>query len=342
MPPSLETAGSPHGYEDRKTGLVVFGVLTILMGILCALLVPFMFLGQSMAPQGSVGSSAHTILPAAMMYFGIAVVLIWLGIGSTMARRWARALLLVLSWSWLVFGSIAMVCMIFMFPEIVARAHGGPQPAGQPTPPPELTSALMVVILLFMAVIYVVIPGIWVLFYRSRHVKATCETHDPVERWTDRTPLAVLALCVWLPFTSLSMLMVVVAYNSVVPFFGVFLTKSLGTAVYVLAAAIFAYSTWAIYKLRWSGWWLVMITLCLFASSTFITYSRHEVDELYVLMGYSPQELAQIHQFSFLNGKTLSWSTLYGLVPFVVYLLYLRRYFPGGKTNASATTSDAQ
>ena len=37
-------------------------------------------------------------------------------------------------------------------------------------------------------VIYIVIPGVAVLFYRSPHVKHTCEVRDPVERWTDRCP----------------------------------------------------------------------------------------------------------------------------------------------------------
>jgi hypothetical protein len=342
MDPSLEMADSPHGYEDRKTSLVVFGVLTLIIGLICGLFVPLMIVGQSMAPQGSAGSTSHTILPATMLYLGLAVVFIWLGIGSMMARRWARALLLVLSASWLAIGVFSMGFMIFLLPKIMASINAAQHPAGQPAMPPEMTSVFMVMMLLFMAVIYVVIPGAWVLFYRSRHVKATCEALDPVVRWTDRAPLPVIAMCLWLAVTSASMVLMVVAYKGVIPFFGLFVAGLPGAVLYILAAVIFAYSARQIYMLRWSGWWLVLTCVSLFAVSAFMTYSHHTIDELYELMGYSDQELAQIRQFNFLKGDTLRWASLCGMIPFVGYLLYLRRYFPGGKADASGATGDSQ
>lgn len=338
MPPSPETTGFPSGYTDRKVGLIVFGVLTVLMGLLCALFVPLMFLGQSMAPQGSPGTTAHTILPAALMYLGLAVVFIWLGIGSIMAQRWARALLLVLNASWLVMGIFSMGMMIFLLPKITAGINAASHPPGQASPPPEMTSVVTTIMLIMMAVIYVVIPGVWVLFYRSRHVKATCEALDPVERWTDRTPLPVLAMCLWLPLTAAMMIMVAVAYKGVLPFFGTFLSGPSGTAICLGVAAAFAYATWAMYKLRWIGWWIVLIGMCFFAVSAFLTYSRHSIDELYLLAGYSEQELTHLRQFNFFEGNTLSWITLFSMVPFVGYLLYLRRYFPGGRMNDNETT----
>jgi len=40
-----------------------------------------------------------------LFYALLAVLFVWLGIGSIMARRWARALVLVSSWFWLVGAS---------------------------------------------------------------------------------------------------------------------------------------------------------------------------------------------------------------------------------------------
>src|SRR2546423_12501878 len=105
MLPPADTVGAPNGFRDRKAGLVVFGILTALMGCLCALLVPVMFFGQAMAATKGAGMGVHTMLPAAVMYGVIATIFIWLGIGSIMARRWARALLLILAWSWLIIGT---------------------------------------------------------------------------------------------------------------------------------------------------------------------------------------------------------------------------------------------
>jgi hypothetical protein len=284
----------------------------------------------------------HTILPAAMMYLGIAVVFIWLGIGSIMARRWARALLLVLSASWLVMGIISMGMMIFLLPKITASINAAPHPAGQAAPPPEMGAIFTTIMLIIMGVIYIVIPGVLFLFYRSQHVKATCEALDPQVRWTDGTPLPVLAICLWLPFTSAVLVMMALAYHGVLPFFGSFLSGPSGAVVYLVMAGVFAYATWAMYHLRWIGWWLVTVSMCLFAISAFLTYSRHNIDEVYVLMGYSDAELAQLRQFNFFQGKTMSWMTLVSMTPFLGYLLFLRRYFPSGKADAHSSLADSQ
>ena len=327
MLPPTEMVDNSSGFKDRKAGLVVFGILTVLMGGFCALMVPLMLFGQAMATKQGSPMGAHTILPAAMMYGGIAVLFIWLGIGSIMARRWARALLLVLSWSWLVIGVISVGVMAFVLPKAMESAAAF-QPAGQPQPSPAASPIFMWIMMFFLTIIYVVVPGVWVLFYRSRHVKATCEAHDPAPCWTDRSPLPVIAVSLWLAFSCATMLMMAVAFKGVIPIFGTFVAGPLGSALYVLVALVFGYSVWALYKLRWSGWWLIVAAICLFSVSAFITYSRHDISELYVLMGYSEQELAMIRQFTFLKGNTMAWCTLGGMVPFLGYLLYLRRYLP--------------
>lgn len=329
MDPSSETPGIPRGYQDRKAGLVVFGILTLLFGLLFALFAPLMLLTQSMASANSPAPHMqHAILPAVLMYAVLAVVFIWLGIGSILARRWARALLLVLSSSGLAVGILAMGMMFFMFPQMSARMHNLPATAGQPAPPPEMGAAILGFMMVILLVIYVIIPGVWVLFYRSPHVKATCEALDPVERWTDRAPLPVIAASLWMACMSAAMLLMAPLYNGVIPAFGVFLSGPVGIAVCIIMAVLFGYCAWALYKLKWSGWWIVVAIMCIATVSVFLTYSRHDISELYALMGYSGEELAQIQKFNFLNGKTLAWQTLGGMVPTLGFLLFLRRYFP--------------
>ena len=88
--------------------------------------------------------------------------------------------------------------------------------------------------------------------------------------------------------------------------------------------------------------WVVTVGISLFAISAFLTYSRHSIDEVYVLMGYSEAELAQLRQFNFFQGKTMSWMTLVSMTPFLGYLLFLRRYFPSGKADAHSNLADSQ
>ncbi|MDR3404013.1 MAG: hypothetical protein P4L99_16065 [Chthoniobacter sp.] len=334
MPTPTETVDASSGFQDRKTGLVVFGILTALMGGLCALLIPLIFFSQSMAARSGVPQNTQVLWSVVPIYGGLAVMLIWLGIGSMMARRWARALLLILSWTGLIIGVISIVFMAFAMPQILASTHA----AGQPELSASANSIVMVVMMIVMGVIYVVLPGTWLLFYRSRHVKATCEAYDPVARWTDRCPLPVIAVCLWLGFSSASMLLMAALYKGVFPLFGNFVVGPLGSVIYILTALLWGYCAWAFYKLEQRGWWIVVVTLCLFAMSAFLTYSRHDPLELYTLMGYPEQQIAQIQKLGFLKGQTMAWFSLGAMVPFLGYLIYLRRFFP----RPGSSTEDLQ
>jgi hypothetical protein len=161
-------------FKDRRGGLICFGILMIVIGCVCALFVPLMFLGQMMSVKAIGGAPNYSMMaPGAVMYAMLAVAFVWLGIGSIMARRWARALLLVLSWIWLVSGIFVIVFMAFFLPAILAN-----QPPGGYQLPEAARVVTMIVMLGFMGVTLVVLPTVLVLFYRSPHVKATCEARD--------------------------------------------------------------------------------------------------------------------------------------------------------------------
>jgi len=319
----------PVAFKDRKAGLIVFGVLTLLAGCLSASFVPLTILAQSMTATHGGELNYYTTIPAVVLYGSAAIALIWLGIGSILTRRWARALLLIASWSALFIGSISAGMMAFMvrrFPELMRAAK---QP-GQPELPPGMDTVVIVIIVATCLFLYVFIPLIWVLFYGSRHVKATCEVRDPVIRWTDRCPLPVLAVSLWLVLGILMMLTVPVAYHGVFPFLGMFLTGVPGSLLNLVMAALWAYCAWAFYKLDWRGWWILIVALIVFAVSGTITYSRHDIIELYRLIGYPEKQIELIQKVSFVTRDLIVWGTLVSFVPVFGYLLYVRRFFPRG------------
>ncbi len=85
-------------YKDRGTGLVVFGVFQIILGLLAALMVPFVVLGAFMsrlAPGGAMRPGQ--VLSGVVTYAFASAALIGLGIGSVQMKRWGRALTLVTS-----------------------------------------------------------------------------------------------------------------------------------------------------------------------------------------------------------------------------------------------------
>jgi len=318
-PPSID-------YKDRSSGLIVFGVLTILLGCACALFVPLMLFSQIMTVRATdTPLNLSALLPAMSLYVVLAVALVCLGIGSIKAQRWARALLLIVSWSWLVMGMVMLIAMAFLMPKMLANVAATGS-AGHP-PIPGFMTTVIIVTLGFFGVFFVMVPGIGAFFYSSRHVKATCEARNPAVCWTDGCPLPVLACSLWLAFGAAMMLILPLTSHSVMPFFGIFLTGVLGTLSYLTVAAIWGYAAWALYELQGWGWWLITIGLCLYLASTLITFSRHDVVEMYRLMGYPEAQIQLLQRSNLLAGSGMMWMMVFCMVPWLAYLIFIKRYF---------------
>jgi hypothetical protein len=322
--PPVETTALP--FKDRSVGLIVFGSLTIVLGCLTGLLVPVMLVGQAAAARNTNGPHANfsVILPAIFIYGVLAVALVWLGIGSIMARRWARALLLIFSWSWLVMGVFMVIVMAFVIPKMLAGISGAPDTNHQL--PASTMAGVMLVIFLVFGVLFVILPAVWTFFYNSCHVKATCETRDPEMRWTDACPLPVLGLCLWLLFSVPWMLFMPLTGHAVIPCFGIFVTGLPGALFYLAIAALWSYAAWLLYQLDLLGWWLILIALVLFTVSSLLTYAQHDVTEMYQLMGYPHAQIREMQRLGLLTGNRMIWLTLFSMLPFLGYLFFIKKY----------------
>lgn len=315
-------------HKDRSTGLLIFGVLTIALGCLAGLMALFMLAGQAMAAKTTQApTSFAAILPAIAVYGVLAAALICLGIGSIQARRWARALLLIFSWSWVFIGVMTTVMLGFIMPKAMANVAAAQQSAGHPGLPPAALNAVLVVMVVFCCLFMVFLPAVWICFYGSRHVKATCEARDPLPRWTDACPLPVLALCLWLLFSVPMMLLMPIACHGVLPCFGIFLSGLPGTLLCLALAALWSYCAWLIYHLKPQGWWLILIALLVFGASSLVTFARHDLLEMYQLMGYPQVQIDQLQQSGLLTGNRMSWLMLFSFLPFIGYLLFIKKYF---------------
>jgi hypothetical protein len=315
-------------YKDRSTGLTIFGILTLLLGGLCGLLILLMLVGQMAAARANPPpANFATILPVIILYGGLAVALVWLGIGSILARRWARALLLIFSWSWLIVGLIAMASMAYVMPQVLAQQSAADATPNHPAMPAAAMGVVMVFMFLFMGIFFILLPLVWICFYKNPHVKATCEARDAVIRWTDACPLPVLALCLWLLFGVPMLLLMPIVGHGVMPFFGMFLTGLPGSLLCLVMAALWTYAAWLLYKLDVRGWWLILIVFLVITVSTLVTYARHDIIEVYHLMGYPEAQIEQIQKTGLLRGHRMNWLTLFFMLPFLVYTLFIKKYF---------------
>lgn len=326
LTPPVAAAPLPD-YKDRSTGLFIFGLLTLLLGCLSGLLVPLMLFGQMMAAQAPDAPPVNhaAMAPGIAVYGVLGVALVWLGIGSIKARRWARALLLIFSWSWLIMGVCMTVIMPFVMSKAMANLPANAK-AGQPSLPPAAITGMIIVMTLVFFVLFVVVPAVWVFFYNSRHVKATCEARDPVKRWTDACPLPVLGFCLWTWFAAPMMLVTALTGKAVMPCFGVFVAGLPGALFCLVIAAVWSWAGWWLYRLDARGWWLILVAMALFMVSALLTYAHHDLIEMYRLQGMSQAQIDQIQKLGFFTSYHLAWFTTLFTAPFLGYLLFIKKY----------------
>ncbi len=321
-----ETAhATTQPYYDRSTGLKIFGILTIGLGGLAALMCLLMILGAVIQT-----TTAHvpfsTILPGLIIYGVVAVALVWLGIGSFLAKRWARALMIIFSWSWLIVGILAIIMMAFVLPKIAANASAL-QGSSHGPPIGNMLYVIFAIEFVIFAFLFIVLPAIWTYFYSSHHVKGTVHWRDPQPDWTDACPLPVLAFCLWMLFYALTVLSMIVTAHGVAPFFGIFITGLAGRTYYVGLAAIFLIAASLLYRVDLRGWWLSLFGFLVFVISGIITYSYHDISDLYRLMDYPEDQIQQMQKLGIFDGHSMAWVTGACLVPFLGYLIFIRRYF---------------
>ncbi len=326
MDPSRPSPAAP-AFKNRRTGLAVFGVFTVMLGAVSGMLVPLMFFGQRMAERSTgVPADPRAMLPAMLMYGTSAVALVWLGIGSIMARRWARVLILIFSWTWLLMGIVSLAAMAFVatrLTEVIRSAV----PAGQPQMTGPMIQTIIAVQFVAILVLFVLLPIAWILFYRSPHVRATCEANDPAPAWTDACPPAVLALSVWTALSAPMVLVGPLTYRSVFPFFGVLVTGLPAALISVVVAALLAYSAWALHRLRPVGWWLMTLGSCLATLSGAMTFARIDPMEMYRAMGFPEQQLEQMQKFSIMTPSLMIGASVLFAVAFVAYMLSVKKHF---------------
>jgi len=308
-------------HKDRSLGLLVFGVVEILIGVFCALLVPLSFFALALMPS-SVPSTFdfRTLIPSLVLYLAMAAVFIWLGIGSIRARRWARDVMLSVSWVWLLTGICTLVFAWIFMPGLLRNLTGATALS------PEGVLVVGLVTTAILSGIYVLLPGAILLFYRSRNVAETCRARDPRPQWTDGCPPRLLTLTIAWALAAVSIL-VVPAYHFVVPFFGVLIDGTVGALVWgvvLVACAAFAWGTCR--REPWAWWGAVAATL-LSAVSTCVTFARVTPLESFRRMGLPEDQIALLSGVPWPEGWALAmlWALMWSTM--LVYLVTIRRFF---------------
>jgi hypothetical protein len=311
-------------FKDRKTGLVIFGIFHIIIGAFCALFMLFTIVG-AMALRNLGGSTGAVMSVGQMilfvfLYLLLVVWFVWMGIGSILARKWARTSILITSWLWLIGGLIGFIAILLFMPAIFSFLAAGEEIPGEAA---VIVQSMVTALWLFM---FIAIPGAFVLFYSSRHVKATCEQKDPRRRWTDKAPLPVITLSSILGCMAISMpLMGFYRWTS--HFFGVVVSGIPGAVIVLVYAVLFAYAAWGTYKLQVKAWWCGFLSTVALDVSMVITYSRVNLGEFYEKMGVPQERLEIMQRLDLFHDPrvVLLWGLV--IIGFLGFMIYTKRYF---------------
>jgi hypothetical protein len=274
-----------NGHRDRSLGLTLFGAVEILIALGCAALIPLTVAAGAVVP----GMDMLEVLPSLATIAIMAAVFLTLGIGSIRARVWAQALSLSLSWIWLITGIASILITWVAAPglwfDLAASAglEGG------------AARIAVIGVNLVLSFIYVLLPGAFVLFYRSPSVIATCRARDRRPGWAGRCPQRLLALAVVYALSGVSVL-AMPAYNFVFPLFGLFLTGAAGAACWAVVLALsgaLAYGTCR--GEPWAWWTGVAATIAATVSSV-ASFAFSDPDRILEAMQLPADQLVLMEQ----------------------------------------------
>jgi hypothetical protein len=306
-------------FRDKKGMLVFLGILQILLGILCTLIVVLVIVGTVINIARDPNFQVKSAIPAALIYIIAAVWFIWMGIGSIMARRWARALTLIVSWIWLIGGIVGMIFFVmFVVPNTIETIRERSNQVNN-----AMIIGMKIGMIAAVSFIYVIIPAVGILGYSGKNIKLTCENRDPKICWTDKCPLPVLAICFIIAFTTVCTLFMG-AYNWTIPFFGILLSGAKGAGVIFFTVILYAYAACAMYKLKIIGWWIKVLMSMAWAVSTLITLSYVKLEDYYKLMGYTEEQIRIIGEAR-LRGMMYSGAVAAFMI--LAYMFFILKYF---------------
>ncbi len=335
LSPAPGHAVADANYLDRSTGLLVFGILEIIGGGLALFAIPLMLLGLVLSKKagGSVPTSSLITLP--FTYGGLAAVLLTLGIGATQAKRWAWALNLIVSWVWLIVGTLMTAMLVFLLPSaMLAGMRQAATRSSNPVPPAAGVMAVIITLMIvFFAVFLVVLPLVFLLFYRSKNVEMTCKRRDPVERWTDRIPLPVLAYALLAGFGAVYYLMIAFT-TPLTPFFGRYLTGLPASLELIVFGLVDGFVCFCFFRRRILGWWVAVVSMCLRLLSVLLTIGHGNLLEAYSHIGWSQRQLEQLSRNPFFSGGGVLATMVAFTLAYLLFLIWLKRYFPSSEPTA--------
>lgn len=301
------------GYRDRAGWLVFFGALEILFGVLVLLMLIGVGVGAAVSDLYPLSGS----MLAYMLFFYaiVAGFFIAMGVGTASVKRWARSIMIVVSWFWLAFGVLGTIAASLMIPPVLGWMV------------PELPVSLPVLSLLisgFMILLMILAPLLLVLVYGGNQVKRTFRQRDPNIPWTERVPTPVLSLALLLGFSGL-LLMAYQLASFPFPLFGLWVRGAGARILWVLFGLVIMGSGYLSYRMDGRGWLAGAFLMGFMVASSFATYWFAGIAELYAEMDL---DISPVLLYDSLFQRLFLATMAPAVIVYAGYFTWVRRFFP--------------
>jgi hypothetical protein len=310
------SAAAPS-FRDRSRALIGFGWLLIAAGAGCGLLALSLAAVSRLAPAGSGAPPFRTAAFNVFFYIALGACFVVIGIGSIRARRWARALALVVGWIWLVTGGVAVVAVAVILPSALSSAGA----------PASSVACAVAVAALILLVFLGAIPLAVVLFYRRDDVRRTVEWRNPTPDWSDWVPPTILGVVAALAFGGVASL-VSVPFLGAVPLFGSVLTGASAAVVLLVFAALSFLLAWGSWRQSAAAWW-GLVGLQVFSLVNFLTLRSLDMPAYMRQAGYSEEQVRQVGSLNILASPSILWTAIAVSLLLIGFLVAIRRHFRG-------------
>lgn len=309
--------------KPGKLGFYFFGLPLTGFGLLFLLLSAlFLFIPRFIPPNPQMPTPS--LVPVSLMMFAFSSFLVTMGVGTILAKRWARKIMLILSWFALTAGLLAVLFFIFFMGSFftnMANASGVVAPGA--------VTAMKWGVLGAIGIFYIFLPGVFVLFYQSGYVWKAVQYYDPQENWMDACPTPVFAVSLFSAFGALyiGLFLTMLGFNfpllgQPIPGWGV----ALIALVFVVALI---YISIGFYHLEMGAWWAALVLVLVGTASTYFIFSRMDLLAMYQQMHTPEKQVEMMQKMGMLDMfKSMSGISWLMMVPYWGYLWFVRRYFP--------------
>ncbi len=343
-------------FTDMRPLLTVMGILSILGGVSCAclggfygLFFPFAMTQEGGSPemeelrqQMGLGAGMNGVmLGFGLMLLFMAIGLIWLGIGSIRARKWARDL--HFSLGWLIAGVVAASALgyAFFIPSMLSAMQPPPGTGtGSGSPMGAGFNVIMIVSLIVGFGMYLAPAVFLIIVYGLKNVRLTVQHFDQSSPWTDRVAIPVQIWWLLLVWMAVSLVAMAPTYGPFIVNVGLAGTTFEAAAAMAITALLCGAVARGIMTRRSWGWLGSMALALLFLGLGAYSYVTADLGNAYKEMGMPEEQIDMMRQ---MYGENLGaiWLPMgmLGLAS-LIYLLVVRRHWherlPGPQPAADA------